>query len=173
MYVTSIQGLSLCDYAAVGEMTTLLDKRWSVGDKFFSVRPDSVLSDLLLGRVMVMFHTWTRFLCLNQSWPKFPLLLEKEEFYNEGWMCACIMCVFWGMRKLYSKNEKQQCCNYRRGCQREWKPQLQQSSPGSKISSFLETGARSTMAEESACVCVCVLFLSSFPELSWMGGRVV
>lgn len=61
------------------------------------MRTNSVLSDVLLGRVMVIFNTRTRFLYLNHFSSGlnffFFLLLKKEEFYNfeDGYVCACVL----------------------------------------------------------------------------------
>lgn len=63
------------------------------------MRTNSIMSDVLLGRVMVIFNARTRFLYLNHFssgltfFFSFFLLLKKEEFYDfeDGYVRACVL----------------------------------------------------------------------------------
>lgn len=89
----------------------LTNDRVAEGHKFFPVRVYSILSYLLLGKVMAAVNIWTRFLCLNHlsSGLNFLCCWKRKSFIVLRMGVGLPMCVFCGMRKLWSKEEMQRC----------------------------------------------------------------
>lgn len=158
------------------------DREGGGHDSCFPVRAQSVLSDVLLGRVMAGFSTRARFLCLNHftSGLNVPLLLEKEEFYNaeDGFLHAYVS-VLWDRETIsWERGDTVRA----RGDQLEWESTVAAVTARVKYILLFRNrsqedneGRNSTQVGDlvGVSVCVCVGSLSSFPVLSWVGGRVI